>query len=61
MSKRVLTRSEEYGICVYYVCGVTIRRIMEHFGIGRSAIHRVLVRNGINTDRGKASQIKAES
>lgn len=54
-AKRVLTRSEEHGICVYYVCKVAIRDIIEHFGVGRQTIHRVLVRNGVETDRGRAA------
>lgn len=55
MSKRVLTRSEEYGIAVYYVCGVPISAIQHHFDIGRSSIHRVITRLGVASDRGKRS------
>lgn len=51
--KRVLTSSEEYGIAVYYVCGVSIVSICETFDISRSGVHRALLRLGIDRDRGK--------
>lgn len=53
MSKRVLTYDEEYGIAVYYVAGIPVSAIQAVFGIGRSTIHRVLIRLGVETERGK--------
>lgn len=53
MSRRVLTKREEYGICVYYACRVPIARISETFGISRSGVNRVVKRLGMTVDRGK--------
>lgn len=53
INKRVLTPSDERGIAVYYVCGVPIKQIMERFTVSRSAIHRVIQRLGVESDRGK--------
>lgn len=50
-SKRVLSRREEYGIAVYYACGMPIARISEHFTISRSGVHRVLDRLGVEKGR----------
>lgn len=58
VSKRVLTKSEEYGIAVYYACGVPVTGISHHFNLSRSGIHRVLTRLGVETERGKKSVIR---
>lgn len=55
LTKRILTRSEEYGIAVYYVCGVPVAQISRHFDVHRMTIHRVLTRLGVETERGKRS------
>lgn len=55
MNKRVLTRREEYGIAVYYACGVPISYISDYFTISRSGVNRVVKRLGVDVDRGKRS------
>lgn len=54
MSPRSLSDSDEYGVAVYYACGVPIRDICEKFGLSRSAVHRLLARLGVETDRNSA-------
>lgn len=53
---RVLSPSEEYGIAVYYVCGVPIKWISEVFNVSRSGVNRVVTRLGVGADRGKAAK-----
>ena len=53
MSKRILSPSDEHGIAVYYVCGVSIRDIEAVFDVTRSTVHRVITRLGVASDRGK--------
>lgn len=53
MSKRVLTRNEELEIVIAYLGRVPIKDISERYQISRSGIHRVIVRMGHETDRGK--------
>lgn len=43
--------STEYGIAVYYECGVTIPVIMEKFNVSRPSVYRVIKRLGIEKDR----------
>lgn len=50
-AKRVLTYDEEYGIAVYYACGVPVKVICETFDISRMTVHRVLARLEVETDR----------
>ncbi len=52
----MLTPSEEYGIAVYYVCGVPIKRISTEFNLSRAGVHRVVTRLGVATDRGKRKE-----
>lgn len=52
-AKRVLSKREEYGIAVYYVCGVPIKQIVDRFNISRSGVNRVVTRLGVGSDRGK--------
>lgn len=52
-AKRVLSKREEYGIAVYYVCGVPIKQITDRFQISRSGVNRVVTRLGVGSDRGK--------
>lgn len=56
--KRVLTSDEEYGIAVYYVCGVPIKYISERYNLSRSGVHRVITRLGVKTERGKRLPVK---
>ena len=53
LAKRVLTKREEYGICVYYACRVPIAHISAIFDISRSGVNRVVKRHGMTVDRGK--------
>lgn len=52
MSKfKPIDPSTEYGIAVYYECGVTIPVIMEKFNVSRPSVYRVIKRLGIEKDR----------
>lgn len=53
--KRVLTRNEELEILIAYLGRVPIKDISERYNISRSGIHRVITRQGFETDRGKKS------
>lgn len=59
MSKRVLTKREEYGIAVYYACRVPIAQISAIFDISRSGVNRVVKRLGMEVDRGKRASAPA--
>lgn len=56
MAKRVLTSAEEYGIAVYYVCGVPIKVITQIYDISRMTLTRVLRRLDVDIDRKAAGQ-----
>lgn len=53
MSKRVLTKREEWNICFDYVVGFPIKAITEHYNISRSGVNRVITRYGVGSNRGK--------
>lgn len=55
MSKRVLTKREEWNICFDYVVGYPIRLISERYNLSRSGINRVVKRHDVAVDRGKRS------
>lgn len=50
---RKLSLEEEMEIVICYVGGVPIRHICDRYGVSRSAVHRVVTRRGVETDRGK--------
>lgn len=53
MSKRVLTKAEEWNICFDYVVGYPIKVISERYNLSRSGVNRVITRFGVGSNRGK--------
>lgn len=50
-----LSRAHQIEVAICYLAGIPIKDITKVYGTSRSAIHRLLVRLDVPTERGKRS------